>query len=321
MFSLVLYLILKRLSNDNKSVKIFTYYKIAEKLMDINEKCSLCPKNCNADRTKTAGACGEKNMMRIAKYYLHPYEEPFISGTNGSGTVFFTGCSLKCRFCQNFILSRSQTGKEITPLEFADIFKELENAGAHNINLVTPTHFLPQIYQAVKLRRPNVPIVYNTHGYEKEESLRLADKFVDVYLPDFKYFSEQTALRYSGAKDYPEICKAAITHMMREKKTQIENGLIVSGVCVRHLILPLNVQNSIDVVDWFIKNREGGAYFSLMAQYTPFGDIKDYPELNRKITAREYERVADHLLNSGIEECFIQKRTSASESFIPKWDF
>lgn len=288
--------------------------------MDTN--CTLCPKNCNISRDKTPGACGEKNVMRIAKYYLHPFEEPFIGGTNGSGTVFFTGCSLKCRFCQNFELSRSQTGKEISPAELSAIFTELENAGAHNINLVTPTHFLPLIYEAVRIRRPNVPIVYNTHGYEKEESLKIADKFTDVYLPDFKYFTEQTAQRYCGVKDYPEACKNAILHMFKQRKTKIENGLIVSGVCVRHLILPLNVKNACDILDWFAQNKgDSGAYFSLMAQYTPYGNTQGLPELQRKITAREYERVVEHMISIGIEDCYVQKRTSASESFIPRWDF
>ena len=283
--------------------------------------CDLCPKKCGVDRDKQKGGCGESSSMRIAKYYLHPYEEPPISGTNGSGAVFFCGCSLKCKFCQNYDLSRSNRGTDITPQRLADIFKELENAGAHNINLVTPTHFLTEIHEAVKIRRPNIPIVYNTHGYERIECLQEADSFVDVYLPDLKYFSAKESLRYTGISDYFTVASEAIKHMMNAKKTVIENGLMTSGVCVRHLILPMNLGETCAIIDWFNENRTGGAYFSLMAQYTPFGDIEDYPELKRPITAREYRVACDKLLSCGFDECFIQERSSSGTKFIPDWDF
>ena len=286
-----------------------------------DRKCYLCPRKCGTDRSEKTGACGEKNTARIAKYYLHPFEEPVISGTKGSGTVFFCGCSLKCRFCQNYELSRSERGKAVTARELSDIFRELEDMGAHNINLVTPTHFLPEIAEAVKIRQPNVPIVYNTHGYELKENLEIANKFVDIYLPDLKFFTPTAAMRYTGVKNYFEVASEAIKFMMRSKKTEIENELMLSGVCVRHLILPMNLPETFGIIDWFDRNRENGAYFSLMAQYTPFGDIEGFPELKRPVTAREYRIACDKLLSCGFSECFIQERSSSGEKFIPKWDF
>lgn len=283
--------------------------------------CQLCPNSCKADRINTVGRCGEKNDMRIAKYYLHPFEEPFISGTNGSGTIFFSGCSLKCVFCQNYQLSRSQRGKVISANQLADIFKELEDMGAHNINLVNPTHFLTQISKAVSIYKPKIPIVYNTHGYENIENLKIANQFVDIYLPDLKYFSPALSKRYSKIENYFEVCANAIKFMMQSKTTVIENGLMKSGVCVRHLILPLAVKDSVEIIKWFEQNQLNGAYFSLMAQYTPFGEIENFAELKRPITKGEYDRVIKALFDAKIENCLIQERESASEKFIPKWDF
>lgn len=288
----------------------------------MSDKCELCPVNCGADRNVKAGYCGEKNAMRIAKYYLHKYEEPVICGGKGSGTVFFCGCSLKCVFCQNYALSRSQTGKEITPRELADIFKQLEDTGACNVNLVTPTHFTAEIIKAFEIYKPKVPVVYNTHSYEKIETLKLIDPYIDVYLPDLKFFAPERAKRYTGKSDYFEVASRAIEFMMNSKKTVFdENGQMTSGVIVRHLILPLGVSDSENIVEWFAKNKKNGAYLSLMAQYTPFGNVDNFPELKRKITAREYERVYEKMLSLGISEYFIQEEESASESFIPSWDF
>lgn len=288
----------------------------------MSDKCELCPVNCGADRNVKAGYCGEKNAMRIAKYYLHKYEEPVICGGNGSGTVFFCGCSLKCVFCQNYALSRSQTGKEVTPRELADIFKQLEDMGACNVNLVTPTHFTGEIIKAFEIYKPKVPVIYNTHSYEKIETLKLIDPYIDVYLPDLKFFAPERAKRYTGKSDYFEVASRAIEFMMNSKKTVFdENGQMTSGVIVRHLILPLGVSDSENIVEWFAKNKKNGAYLSLMAQYTPFGNVDNFPELKRKITAREYERVYEKMLSLGISEYFIQEEESASESFIPSWDF
>lgn len=287
----------------------------------MKNNCVLCPVRCGADRDSSVGYCGEKNKMRIAKYYLHQFEEPVITGKNGSGTVFFCGCSLKCVFCQNYPLSRSETGKEISPEELAEIFKALEDSGATNINLVTPTHFAPLIRDAYKIYRPKIPTVYNTHSYEPVETLKILEDCIDIYLPDLKFFSPDISYRYTKKRDYFKVAAKAIKYMMSAKKTTIDNGVMQSGVIVRHMIMPLCVEDSKSIVRWFADNKENGAYFSLMAQYTPYGNVKDYPELNRPITAREYERVYEELLSAGITEYFIQELRSSSESFIPKWDF
>ena len=287
----------------------------------MKNNCVLCPVRCGADRDSSVGYCGEKNKMRIAKYYLHQFEEPVITGKNGSGTVFFCGCSLKCVFCQNYPLSRSETGKEISPEELAEIVKALEDAGATNINLVTPTHFAPLIRDAYKIYRPKIPTVYNTHSYEPVETLKILEDCIDIYLPDLKFFSPDISYRYTKKRDYFKVAAKAIKYMMSAKKTTIDNGVMQSGVIVRHMIMPLCVEDSKSIVRWFADNKENGAYFSLMAQYTPYGNVKDYPELNRPITAREYERVYEELLSAGITEYFIQELRSSSESFIPKWDF
>ena len=250
------------------------------------------------------------------------FEEPPISGKNGSGTIFFTGCSLRCVFCQNYSLSRSERGKEITPKELADIFKKLENAGVHNINLVTPTHFVPEIAEAFSIYRPKIPVVYNTHSYETIKALEIIDPFVDIYLPDLKFFSPELSLRYTGREDYFEAASNAIKFMMSSKKANFsEDGMMKSGVIVRHMIMPLGVSDSKKILRWFAENRRGGAYISLMAQYTPFGNVDKYPELKRPITAGEYERVYEELLNLGITDYFAQELRSSSESFIPDWDF
>lgn len=284
--------------------------------------CRICPVDCKANREIGVGYCGQSNKLKIAKYYLHTFEEPPISGKNGSGTIFFCGCSLKCVFCQNYELSRSITGKQITAQELADIFVELENLGAHNINLVTPAHFVYQIVKALKIYRPKIPIVYNTHAYEKVETLEIINPYVDIYLPDLKFFSPELSKRYTGKSDYFEVASKAISFMLNSKKTVFgEDGLLKQGVVVRHMIMPLGVKDSKAILDWFAKNKINGAYISLMGQYTPFGENQNFPELQRPITKREYQRVYEHLLSLGITEYFAQELGSASESFIPKWDF
>ena len=284
--------------------------------------CNLCPNNCNVNRKNgEIGACGVESNIKIAKYYLHPFEEPVISCKNGSGTVFFTGCSLKCVYCQNYDLSRNKRGKIITPNNLADIFKELESLGADNINLVTPTHYVDEIIKAFEIYRPNIPIIYNTHAYENIETLEKIDKYINVYLPDIKFYSSKTSLRYTGKENYFEVASKAVSYMMNAKKTVIENGKMTSGVIVRHLILPLNRNDSVEVLKWFKQNAKNNAYFSLMAQYTPYGDYEKYPELSRKITKKEYDYVFNALNELDITNAFIQQRDSASEKFIPVWDF
>ena len=284
-------------------------------------RCFSCPNNCGVNRDEKIGVCGESNQLKIAKYYLHPYEEPVISFNKGSGTVFFTGCSLRCVFCQNYALSRNARGKIITPENLADVFKELEDMGADNINLVTPTHFVDEIIKAFEIYKPKIPVVYNTHGYESIENLKKIDKYVDIYLPDIKFFSPIVSKRYTGKSNYFEVASSAVKFMFDSKKTVIENGKMLSGVIVRHLILPLNKNDSIEIIKWFKQNSIKGEYLSLMAQYTPFGEIDAYPELKRKITKKEYDSVLNTLFDLDIKNVFIQQLDSASEKFIPSWDF
>ena len=258
--------------------------------------------------------------MRIAKYYPHMFEEPPISGTKGSGTIFFTGCSLKCVFCQNYELSRSERGKDVSPEELAGIFRELENSGVHNINLVTPSHFVLKICEAFAIYRPKIPVVYNTHAYEEVKTLEKIDDFIDVYLPDMKFCDPKISERYTGKRNYFEKAAAAIEFMMNSKKTELVGGLMKSGVIVRHMVMPLCVPDTKKILKWFSENQKNGAFLSLMAQYTPL--IKtSYPELSRPVTAKEYERAYGELLSLGIKNYFIQELGSAKESFIPSWDY
>lgn len=282
-------------------------------------KCNLCPNNCNADRNLSVGACGSKDKLKIAKYYLHPFEEPPISGKNGSGTVFFTGCSLKCVFCQNYELSRNARGKEITVDELVNIFRELENKGAHNINLVNPTHYSDKIVEALKIYKPSIPIVYNTHGYESLDVLEKIDPFIDVYLPDIKFYSESVSMRYTGKKDYFKVASKAI-EFMSNKPLIFKDGLIKKGTIVRHLVLPQNVSDSVKILDWFnsIKDK---AFINVMSQYTPFGDIENFPELKRKLTKREYDKVIDYAISLDIKNMYYQKIASAKTDYIPTWDY
>lgn len=283
-------------------------------------RCNLCPNGCNADRSVSHGRCGVGETVRIAKYYLHPFEEPCISGKNGSGTVFFCGCPLHCVFCQNYEVSNNLTGKDISVEELADIFKELEKLGAENINLVNPTHYVPQIQKAFELYRPNIPVVYNSGGYEKIETLEIANTFTDVYMPDMKFYSDKLSERYTGIKNYFEVNSKAVEFMIKSRKTQVIDGIMKRGVIVRHLILPLSTDDSIKILEWF-KQNGGDAYFSLMGQYTPYGNISEFKELQRRLTPREYKKVRNYLFDSGIENYYLQDLSSASEKFIPKWDF
>lgn len=283
--------------------------------------CNLCPNGCDIDKNVNKGACGTDNDIRIAKYYLHRFEEPVISGTNGSGTVFFCGCSLKCVFCQNYELSRSLRGKTVTVEELSDIFKQLEKSGAHNVNLVNPTHYSDKIIEALKLYRPKIPIVYNTHGYEKKEIIEKLNDYVDVYLPDIKYFSPAVSKRYTGKENYFKIASEAIEFMVKSKPYVLgDDGLLKSGVLVRHLVLPLGVADSKKIMEWFCKIKNE-AYIDVMSQYTPFGDIDKFPELKRRITRREYDGVIDYAMSLGIENMYYQKFESANEKYIPEWDF
>ena len=282
--------------------------------------CTLCPNECRVDRDKTVGKCLVNSTLKIAKHYLHPFEEPIISGVAGSGTVFFCGCSLKCKFCQNFEVSRNMRGKEITVNELADIFRQLEDMGANNVNLVSPTQYADRIIEALKIYRPKIPVCYNTHGYEKISTLEKLNEYVDIYLPDYKYVSPERAQRYSGVPDYGEYAGKAIEFMIKSKPCVLgDDGLLKQGVIVRHLILPQNLDETRRVLN-ALSPMIGDAYLSLMSQYTPFGDTC-YPELKRRITKREYSFAISAARALGFEKVFLQDFDSQSDKFIPSWDY
>ena len=286
------------------------------------ENCKFCPVECGANRLVGAGACGARGL-RVAKYYLHPFEEPCISFKNGSGTIFFVGCNLRCAFCQNYEVSRALRGKEITPRELADIFRELEEQGAENISLVTPSHVLPYLAEAFALYKPSIPVVYNTSGYEKTEALRLIDPFVDIYLPDLKFYSSALSKRYLGKENYFDYASEAVKFMANAKPLRMtEEGKMLSGCIVRHLVMPLCTGDSKSVLKWFANELPNTTYLSLMSQYTPFGKIANFPELSRPITAREYNAVLETAYALGLENrLFAQERKSSGEKYIPQWDY
>ena len=283
------------------------------------EKCTLCPVACGADRNRQAGFCGVRSLG-VAKYCLHAYEEPCISFGKGSGAVFFTGCSLRCVFCQNYELSRAARGREITPARLADIFRELEAQGAENINLVTPAHVVEPIVRALEIYRPSVPVVYNSHAYEKIETLRLIDDYIDIYLPDLKFYSPALSKRYTGREDYFEYASRAVKFMAQKPLCMREDGKMLSGCIVRHLILPLGARDSMHIVRWVKENLPKDVYFSLMRQYVPFGEAEKFPELRRKITPREYREVLGCVLDCRLKNVFLQDAESADTKFIPQWD-
>ena len=286
------------------------------------EKCTLCPVECGANRLKSVGACGVDGL-RVAKFYLHPFEEPCISFGKGSGTIFFSGCNLRCAFCQNYEVSRAKRGKPVTPLQLTDIFKQLEDMGADNISLVTPSHLTPYFVEAFELYQPKIPVVYNTGSYEKVETLRLIDPYIDIYLPDMKFVSPSLSKRYLGKENYFEVASEAVSFMANSKPLRFtDEGKMLSGCIVRHLVMPLCTNDSKAVLKWFNAYLPPSTYLSLMSQYTPFGDIEGMKELSRPITAREYSTVVETALELGLEpRLFAQERKSSGETYIPQWDF
>ncbi len=281
--------------------------------------CNNCPRRCNIDRDITAGICGVSNSIRIARAGLHFGEEPCISGTRGSGTIFFSGCSLKCIMCQNYQISHDCFGKYITNEQLADIMKELEKKGAHNINFVTPSHYFSQITTVLNQYRPKIPLVYNSSGYDCEQNM--SEDLFDIYLFDLKYFSEEKSKRYSKCADYFNIASKAI-----KKATDIvggpvfdSSGMLNRGVIVRHLILPQSTNDSIEIIKWLNKNTPN-IIFSLMSQYVPVYKAHEYPEINRTITAREYNKVLNECYNCDFSDVYIQERSSATKAFIPEFD-
>ncbi len=283
-------------------------------------ECRRCPVNCGIDRKIHEGRCGVRGLT-VAKYYLHPFEEPPISHKNGSGTVFFGGCNLRCVFCQNYEVSRATRGKEITPKKLAEIFRELENMGADNVNLVTPDHVSFLIAEALSIYKPKIPVVYNSGGYSTVESLEEIAPDVDVWLPDVKFYSPELSERYTGRRDYFERAIEAVAFMAKKPIVWSDDEKLLSGILVRHLVLPMCVSDSKKVLEELSKILPGGVPLSLMRQYTPMGEIEGFPELQRRITSREYRRVLDYAFSVGFENIYTQEKESAEKIFIPHWDF
>lgn len=286
--------------------------------------CTVCPRKCGTNRAGgKLGVCAMGAEPKIARAAAHYWEEPCISGENGSGAVFFSGCSLKCVYCQNYEISSGGKGAIITPQRLRDIFKRLADSGVHNINLVNPTHFSPAIAEALE-ESPGVPVVYNCGGYESVKTLKMLEGKIQIYLPDMKYSDNLLALKYSSVGDYFEVAAKAVEEMYRQTGDYRldDKGMLQSGMVIRHLILPGLLDNSKGVIDWVSSRFEPGqVLFSLMSQYTPCGRAAEYPEINRRITSEEYERIKDYMLLCGIEDGFFQDMDSAGEEFIPDFDF
>lgn len=282
--------------------------------------CNICPRKCNAQRESAQGFCRAPEGFKLARAALHFWEEPCISGKNGSGAVFFSGCNLKCVYCQNYEISIGDKGTQISDERLIEIFEGLIDEGAQNINLVNPTHYATRLAEVLSKWKCPVPIVYNSSGYESVETLRLFEGIVDIYLPDFKYIRSEKAQRYSRAKDYPQAVKAALFEMRRQQPEDIfENGIMKRGMIIRHLILPQNTNSSLEIIDYIKENFES-TYLSLMAQYVPCGNLKDFPELQRKITKREYEKVVDYACQKRLQRVFVQELGSADKMYIPPFD-
>ena len=283
--------------------------------------CILCPRQCGVDRAERVGYCGSGSLPKVARAAKHHWEEPCISGTEGSGTVFFSGCTLGCVFCQNREISRGGTGRKVTIEHLADIFKRLEGQGVHNLNLVTPTHFTPQILQALELAKPTVPIVMNCGGYERVETLLQWEGNVQVYLPDLKYFSTELSAKYSAAPDYFAVASKAILEMHRQQPKLVwEGDLLKRGLIIRHLVLPGCMKDSLEILEFLDKNLPKDSFLlSLMSQYTPTENCKKYPELNRRVTTYEYRKVADRAAELGFSG-FAQDRRSAKEEYTPPFN-
>lgn len=286
-------------------------------------RCELCPRRCNVDRRESVGYCNSPDDMRVAKVMLHKYEEPIISGDEnsaGSGAIFFTGCNMRCLFCQNYPISRGGVGERVSVERLVEIIKDLERQGANNINLVTPTHYADKIVQALKIYKPKIPIVWNSNGYETTEMVDMISQYVDIYLVDLKYFDDTLAMRYSGARDYFATASRAIKRMREyQSKDIVENGLMKKGMIVRHLILPTHTSDSIKCLDFIAKELGSDTIVSLMSQYEPRYDAYRYPEINRKITALEYKRVVSHAIELNLYKAYTQDLSSADSKYTPKF--
>lgn len=290
--------------------------------------CNICPRNCNVDRNIKLGFCKSNNNLKVSKVMLHYFEEPPISGedtsqkkANGSGTIFFSSCNLGCIYCQNSDISSKCSGKEVSIQKLVDIIKQLESAGANNINMVTPTHYTLQIIEALKIYKPKIPIVWNTSGYEKSETIKLLDGFVDIFLTDFKYFDSNLSKKYSFAENYPENCKASLLQMRKQQPEDVfENGLMKKGIIVRHLVLPNQTKDSLDIINWINENLGNKTYISLMSQYTPVFNAKKYSELNRLIKPIEYKILVKKLETLNFNNVFLQDYESANSIYTPDFN-
>ena len=283
--------------------------------------CDICPRKCNIDRSKAVGFCGMTSTVKLAKADVFMWEEPCISGTNGSGAVFFSGCNLRCCFCQNFQISNQNFGKEISTQRLAQIFKELEDKGVHNINLVSPSHFVNQIIEALKIYKPNIPIVYNSNGYESVETIKKLKNYVDIYLVDLKFCSSELSQKYCKANNYFEVATSAIKEMISQKpKVIVQNGIMKQGVIIRHLVMPNQTADSLKVLQWIADNAKENCLVSLMCQYTPYFNAKNFPEINRKLKPIEYKIVLTRANELGLTNGYAQDMSSATEDFIPLWD-
>ncbi len=286
--------------------------------------CKVCPQQCGVIREDSAfssGVCGMPAFPRVARAALHFGEEPCISGKNGSGTVFFSGCTLSCVFCQNGEISHKKHGKTISPTRLAEIFKELEQKGAHNINLVNPTHFADVIKTALDIYRPHIPIVYNTGGYERTETIQSLNGYIDIYLPDLKYISNDLAKRISGVSDYFTYASAAILEMAKQTGVPVfdDQGMMLKGTMVRHLVLPSHTKESMAVLDWLAQYKDS-VYISIMFQYTPLGNLSNFPDLQRALTKRECDKIWDYAETLGITNGYIQDKNSSGVDMIPQFD-
>ena len=287
--------------------------------------CTLCPRACGADRTVSHGFCKESSVLRAARASLHMWEEPPLSGKTGSGTVFFSGCNLGCIFCQNHEIAHENKGKSISPERLAEIFLELQEKGAANINLVTAVHFVPHVIRSLDVAKINglhIPVVYNSSGYEAVDTVKRLNGYIDVYLPDYKYRDSDLARRFSGAYDYPKAAEKAIDEMVSQIGECVfdENGMMQRGVIVRHLVLPRHTDDSMAVLEYLHNTYGDRIYVSIMSQYTPVRKYEKYPELSRKLTTYEYEKVVQFAQRIGIRNGFLQSGEAAKESFIPSFD-
>ena len=285
-------------------------------------KCNLCNRKCNIDRKEKLGFCKSSNKIKIAKAMLYHYEEPCISGTNGSGAIFFSGCNMKCIFCQNYEISQEGYGKEISITDLANICLELQKQGAHNINLVTPGHYANLIKEALTIAKNEgliIPIVYNTNGLETIETIKMLNGLIDIYLPDFKYYDDKYAKKYSMCNNYSNNLKIILQEMYNQVgKNTFKDNLMTKGILVRHLLLPTLEEDSKKIINYLYKTYKNNIYLSIMNQYTPLKKYP-YPELNRTITKNEYEKIIDYAYDLGIRNCFVQEEGTCKESFIPNF--